>query len=85
MKYILVNPEVLVSEIEQNSGFGKDGFMPRIIFGKAEPEFDFAHKIIRAASSKVNNESEEADLTLFLNIKIMELLLRWLEINLKNL
>ena len=63
MKYILVNPEVLVSEIEQNSVFGKDGFMPRIIFGKAEPEFDFAHKIIRAASSKVNNESEEADLT----------------------
>ena len=63
MKYILVNPEDLISEIEQNSGFGKDGFMPRITFGKAEPEWDFAGKFIEAARSKVEKRTEEADLT----------------------
>ena len=63
MKYILVNPEELVSEIEQNDGFGKDGFMPRITFGKAEPEWDFAGIFIRAARSKAEGKTEEADLT----------------------
>ncbi len=63
MKYILVNPEELVSDIKQNGEFGKDGFMSRITFGKAEPEWDFAGKFIKAARSKVENGTEEADLT----------------------
>ena len=63
MKYILVNPENLVSEINKNGRFGNDCFMTRINFGQSEPEWDFADKFIEAARNKIEKGAAEADIT----------------------
>lgn len=64
MKYILINPEVIVDEINGDNGiYGKDGLMTRINFGKAEPELDMVYKVINSCRECTQKETQEADIT----------------------
>lgn len=63
IKYILINPEVVLEDVEKNDFYGANGCISRLDFEKSEPKHIVSYLYFNECKEAIKRNSNQADVT----------------------
>ncbi len=63
IKYILINPNVVLEDVEKNGFYGANGCISRLDYGKSEPEHNVSYLYFNECKEAIKRNSNQADVT----------------------